>query len=245
MSLGDTFNPSTFGGKKTIVAFFTHAGDFNTFEFGEKLLHYLPQLDKAGVQLVAVTIGSPENARAFAELTGFPLDKLYCDPEAAAYKAYGFSRGFLPDVPINPYLKLLPMLAGIGSPGTIQAVLRGTCVRLCGVFDRDRRGGRNLADTIHINTLSLTQRILLLELPGYVGDKNADASWTSSYLKKDAGGLVSHLITIREREVRHGLDRSTWMLTPPYPLYYRSTRARLTCWARMARAHSRWPRSAS
>ncbi len=98
---------------------------------------------------MAVTIGSPDNAREFAQLTNFPLDKLYCDPEAAAYKAFGFSRGFLPDVPLNPYLKLLPMLAGIGSPGTIQAVLKG-----------------------------------------YVGDKTADASWTSSYLNKEAGGLV-------------------------------------------------------
>lgn len=98
---------------------------------------------------MAVTIGSPENAREFAQLTGFPLSKLYCDPDASAYRAYGFSRGFLPDVPVNPYLKLLPMLAGIGSPGTIQAVLRG-----------------------------------------YVGDRAADASWTSSYLDRDAGGLV-------------------------------------------------------
>lgn len=188
VSLGDTFNPSTFGNRKTIVAFFTHAGDFNStsiacrvcagpsdcahaltrsrahrnpppfflapfrdaaIEESQKLQHYLPQLNQAGVQLVAVVIGSPDNARAFAEISGFPLDKLYCDPEALAYKTFGFSRGFLPDVPINPYLRLLPMLAGIGSPGTIQAVLRG-----------------------------------------YVGDKNADASWTSSLLRKEAGGLV-------------------------------------------------------
>lgn len=149
LSLGDTFNPSSFGNRKTVVAFFTHAGDFNTFEFSEKLLHFLPQLDKAGVQLVAVVIGSPDNARAFSELSGFPVDRVYCDPDASAYKTFGFSRGFLPDVPVNPYLRLLPMLAGIGSPGTIQAVLRG-----------------------------------------YVGDKQADASWTSSYLRKEAGGLV-------------------------------------------------------
>jgi len=76
------------------------------------------------------------------------LDRLYCDESAAAYGQFGFSRGFAADLPVNPYLKLLPMLAGIGSPGTLQAVLRG-----------------------------------------YVGDKNADASWTSDYLKgKSQGG---------------------------------------------------------
>lgn len=42
------------------------------------------------------------------------------DPTAASHREFGFSRGFMPDAPVNPYLKLLPMLMGIGSPGTIQ-----------------------------------------------------------------------------------------------------------------------------
>ena len=140
VSLGDATNFA--GNKKTIVAFFTHFGDFNAFELGEKLLHYLPALDRAGVNVVAVGIGTVASAQEYARLTGFPLDRLYADEEASAYGQFGFSRGFLPDLPVNPYLKLLPMLAGIGSPGTLQAVLRG-----------------------------------------YVGDKNADASWTGDYLK--------------------------------------------------------------
>lgn len=44
------------------------------------------------------------------------------DPEGVCYKALGFSPGFAPDAPVSAYLKLLPMLAGIGSPGTIQEV---------------------------------------------------------------------------------------------------------------------------
>ena len=45
------------------------------------------------------------------------------DPSPALYRALGFNQGFLPDnTSINTYLKLLPMLAGIGSPGTIQEV---------------------------------------------------------------------------------------------------------------------------
>lgn len=38
------------------------------------------------------------------------------------YRALGFSPGFAPDANVSPYLKLLPMLMGIGSPGTIQEV---------------------------------------------------------------------------------------------------------------------------
>lgn len=34
----------------------------------------------------------------------------------------GFEPGFAPDLSISPYLKLLPMLMGIGSEGTIQEV---------------------------------------------------------------------------------------------------------------------------
>lgn len=36
-----------------------------------------------------------------------------------------FERGFMPDANISPYLKLLPMLMGIQSEGTIKEVLRG------------------------------------------------------------------------------------------------------------------------
>ena len=44
------------------------------------------------------------------------------DATGQCYKALGFSPGFAPDADASPYLKLLPMLAGIGSPGTIQEV---------------------------------------------------------------------------------------------------------------------------
>ena len=46
----------------------------------------------------------------------------HADPEGACHRALNLSRGFAPDARISPYLKLLPMLAGIGSPGTLQEV---------------------------------------------------------------------------------------------------------------------------
>jgi hypothetical protein len=72
--------------------------------------------------VITVGLGSPENARIFSSTLDFPLDDLYADPTGACYSALGFSPGFAPGADINPYLKLLPMLAGIGSPGTLQEV---------------------------------------------------------------------------------------------------------------------------
>jgi hypothetical protein len=45
-------------------------------------------------------------------------------------RALGFNPGFAPDMNISPYAKLLPMLAGIGSPGTVQEVR--SLIRRCG-----------------------------------------------------------------------------------------------------------------
>ncbi|KAG5189392.1 AhpC/TSA antioxidant enzyme-domain-containing protein [Tribonema minus] len=129
-------------GKKTVVAFLTHFADFNAWEYAQKLRHYLPAIDDAGAEVIAVGLGTVAAAKEFASLTNFPLQRLYVDETGRAYEELGFSKGFQPPVKVNPYLKLLPMLAGIGSPGTIQAVLRG-----------------------------------------YVGDRDADASWVESTLQ--------------------------------------------------------------
>lgn len=76
----------------------------------------------AMMQVFTVGLGTPENARLFARELNYPLEHLYADPSGACYKALGFNPGFAADVDINPYLKLLPMLMGIGSPGTVQEV---------------------------------------------------------------------------------------------------------------------------
>ena len=70
--------------------------------------------------LVLVGPGSTGSARLFADAHRLPLASLFADPSGAAYSALDLSPGFAPDLPVSPYLKLLPMLAGIGSPGTLQ-----------------------------------------------------------------------------------------------------------------------------
>jgi len=47
----------------------------------------IPTLDKHGVDLVAVSIGTSERAKDFVRETGFPADRLFADPESAAYDA--------------------------------------------------------------------------------------------------------------------------------------------------------------
>lgn len=72
------------------------------------------------MDVVAVGLGSSAAGAEFAGLTGYPSEKLYADPASACCKALGFSPGFLPGSDINGYAKIFPMLAGIGSPGTMQ-----------------------------------------------------------------------------------------------------------------------------
>eukprot|EP01040_Poterioochromonas_malhamensis_P010609 gene10609-11551_t len=119
----------------TLLVFLTHLGDLASFELAQQIKHYLPQLtsfprtsekNSSGLQLCVVAPGSIDNAQKFCDLTGFPMKYLHLDPSGDLYKMLGLYNGFLGDVGfINPYLKFLPMLAGIGSPGTIPEVLRG------------------------------------------------------------------------------------------------------------------------
>ena len=44
-------------------------------------------LEENGVDLVAVSIGTYERSRDFVNETGFPADRLFADPDAAAYEA--------------------------------------------------------------------------------------------------------------------------------------------------------------
>lgn len=112
-------------GTKVVLPFLTHFADLSSWELGQKLMKVMPTLEASGVQVIVVGLGSATNAREFCRVLRFPIDNLYCDPDGIAYKALNFSPGFGPGLQISPYAKLLPMLMGIGSPGTIQEVFRG------------------------------------------------------------------------------------------------------------------------
>jgi len=112
-------------GTKVVVTFLTHFADLSSWELGQKLIRVMPTLEASGVKVIAVGLGSSDNAQEYARTLRFPTDKLYADPVGSGAKSLSFNPGFLPEVEISPYAKLLPMLAGIGSPGTVQEVVRG------------------------------------------------------------------------------------------------------------------------
>ena len=119
-------------GERHVLVFLSHFGDLTSWEYAQKLRDNMNALEaRGGVSVVG--LGTPANGRKFAELLDFPLMHLYACSDLAVYKALGFAQGFLPDAAVSPYLKLLGMLAGAGSPGTIQEGVRGY------VGDRDAR----------------------------------------------------------------------------------------------------------
>ena len=120
-------------GERHVLVFLSHFGDLTSWEYAQKLRDNMGALEERGGGVSVVGLGTPANGRKFAELLDFPLMHLYACPDLAVYKALGFAEGFLPDAAVSPYLKLLGMLAGAGSPGTIREVVRGY------VGDRDAR----------------------------------------------------------------------------------------------------------
>lgn len=110
----------------SLLLFLTHLGDLSSFELTQQLLHYQPQL--ADVNIITIAPGATsQNALKFSELTTLPLSQLSVDASAGLYEELSFGKGFLAQQSdkVSPYVRLLPMLMGIGSPGTIQEVLRG------------------------------------------------------------------------------------------------------------------------
>ena len=113
-------------GKKSLLVYLTHLGDLSSWELAQKLNYYMPKIKSAGLNLVAVAPGATTtNAVEFSLKTGLSTDDLYLDFDAVSYNALKFNKGFMPNANISPYLKLLPMLVGIQSEGTIAEVLRG------------------------------------------------------------------------------------------------------------------------
>lgn len=46
-------------------------------EYAQRLRHYLPQIDDAGVEVVGVSLGTVDAARYFCAETGFPLNNMF------------------------------------------------------------------------------------------------------------------------------------------------------------------------
>lgn len=111
--------------------FLTHLGDLASWELSQQLNFYEPYMSR--IKLVAIAPANKKNADMFCLKSNFNAENLYLDEEALSYKALKFEQGFSPDLKISPYLKLIPMLAGIQSEGTVAEILKGY------ISDRNKR----------------------------------------------------------------------------------------------------------
>mmetsp|Transcript_49390 Transcript_49390/g.77180 ORF Transcript_49390/g.77180 Transcript_49390/m.77180 type:complete len:309 (+) Transcript_49390:72-998(+) len=132
LSSGESRPVVSSGQAKTFIAFLTHWGDLSSWEYVQQLRLALPDLKAAGIEVMCIGIGGEVAGREFAKENDFPEELLYFDSKADCAAALGFEPGFGRNSAydeqtstLSPYLRLLPMLLGIGSPGTLPKVIYG------------------------------------------------------------------------------------------------------------------------
>jgi hypothetical protein len=115
--------PGLESGQRRLVLLLSQLGDFDSMEYAQALVPVLPRLEAAGISTCAIAIGDAAGAERFCAYTGFPRRVLQVQADAALHQALGLYAGL--QTPGGAWPALLLMCAGIGSPGTLQEVLRG------------------------------------------------------------------------------------------------------------------------
>lgn len=123
-------------GRRRLVLLFPQLGDFDSLEYAQALVAVWPQLEAAGIAVLAIGIGDEAGRQRFCAFTGFPPERLQVDAEPRLHRALGLYEG-LQQVG-GPWPNLLLMCAGFGSPGTLAEVLRG--------YTGDRSAPQRIAD---------------------------------------------------------------------------------------------------
>ena len=122
--------------RRRLVLLWPQLGDFDSLEYAQALVPALPQLEAAGIGVLAIGIGNEASRQQFCAFTGFTLDQLQVDTEPQLHRALGLYEGF--GKAGGPWPNLLLMCAGVGSPGTLAEVLRG--------YTGDRSAPQRIAD---------------------------------------------------------------------------------------------------
>lgn len=123
-------------GRRRLVLLFPQLGDFDSLEYAQALVAAWPQLEAAGIAVLAIGIGDEASRQRFCAFTGFPSERLQVDAEPQLHRALGLYEG-LRQIG-GPWPNLLLMCTGIGSPGTLAEVLRG--------YTGDRNAPQRIAD---------------------------------------------------------------------------------------------------
>ena len=145
---------ATTQGKKTLCFLTPQLGEFDSSELAELLVEVQDDLEDAGIELRMIGIGDEAAAQRFCSFSGFPIDKLRIDPEAALHRDLELHAGpgwsapeSVPDSVLTTLLSTLPggaprdtallrpifnawlnymaMCAGIAAPGTLPEIARG------------------------------------------------------------------------------------------------------------------------
>jgi hypothetical protein len=123
-------------GRRRLVLLLSQLGDFDSLEYAQALVAAWPQLEAAGIAVLAIGLGDEAGRQRFCAFTGFPPERLLVDPDPHLHRALGLYEG-LRQIG-GPWPNLLLMCAGIGSPGTLAEVLRG--------YTGDRSAPQRIAD---------------------------------------------------------------------------------------------------
>ena len=115
---------------RTMVVFGTHAGDFNTIEYLQKVRFSFDQLTTRGGigRILVVVNGEPHQIRLLASFLDLPPSiEFFSDPSGEAGRSFGCDQGFRPDDDsLSPFVKQFFTGIGIGPPWmTLPAVLPG------------------------------------------------------------------------------------------------------------------------
>ena len=139
--------------KYRLIVIFGLLGDFDTFEYGINLAKNLKRKDyQKNLDVFAIAIGSAEGKKRFCKFTGFPEENLRIVSNNQIHNLVGASNGL--DIGMGGWINMFLMLLGIGSPKTINEVVRGY------IGDRKAKDILKEGDIIKIfNSISISGKL--------------------------------------------------------------------------------------
>ena len=109
--------------KKRLIVLLGSFGDFDSFEYSQKLSSEYQKLAKYSVELILIGIGSEKSKEFFCRFNKIDIKNVIAVQNADLHKKLNLNTGFIS--PLPSMINLLIMCAGINSRGTIKEVLRG------------------------------------------------------------------------------------------------------------------------
>ena len=133
--------------KKRLIVLLGSFGDFDSFEYSQKLSSEYQKLAKHSVKLILIGIGSEKSKEFFCRFNKIDIKNVIAVQNADLHKKLNLNTGFIS--PLPSMINLLIMCVGINSRGTIKEVLRGY------LGDKNSKGLFHSEEVIKIGPFSL------------------------------------------------------------------------------------------